>query len=140
MPENEQKVRIVCALEGYEDCWIEYDVSKWGLGVYTRLWGGMNINRVMTQFLPQYCTAWHLHSDGTLVSHPGLEASDLVWQTVWDQFSVEASRTLFVWLYSSALAAVNEAMTLSPKSAGDDASNGTGAQGTAERGEGDAAG
>jgi hypothetical protein len=141
MPEKEkQKVRIVCALEGYKDCWIEYDVSSWGLGMYARLWGQLKINQILTQFIPQYCAAWHMHDgNGTAIAHPGPDAGDLTWQTVWNQFSVETSRILFPWLWSSALAAVNEAMALSPKSVGDGAGDGGGAQGAAERGEGDAA-
>lgn len=131
MPDN---IRIVCGVEGYEDCWIEYDASRWGLGVYAQLWGELKINQVVTEFIPRYSVAWYMHDDdGVLIVHPGPGATSITWQSVWNQFGIESSRFLFVWLWSSSLAAINEAMTLSPKSVGGGSDDGTRVQENAER-------
>lgn len=138
MPGN---VRVVCGVKGYEDCWIEYDASRWGLGVYAQLWGELKINQVITEFIPRHSVAWHMHdADDVLIVHPGPDATSILWQSIWDQFDVESSRVLFTWLWSSSIAAINEAMTLSPKSSGDGANDGAGIQEDTERGESQPAG
>jgi hypothetical protein len=116
-------VRVVCTIDGYEDLWIEYDVADWGLGVYTFLHADITIPKVVTEFIPEHSVAWHIrNTDGSVVRHPGAGANEARWRTIWDAFDTPTSRALFPWLWVSALMALQESMSLSPKSA----DNGTG--------------
>lgn len=114
-----QTVKITCTAEGYENLWVEFDVTDWGLGVYFRLYKTLNIPEVITEFIPQYSTNWHMvDADGKAIKHPGRGASDEVWATVLDQFDVDTSRAIHGWLWTAALLAYQESLSFSPKSSG----------------------
>lgn len=117
MPKQEQRVKVVCFAEGYEDLWIEYDVSSWGMGVYADLHGSMTIPQVVTEFIPKYSTDWHIiNKDGTVIAHPGRKASKESWLAVWRGLDVETSRAIYSWLWLSSLTALQESLALPPKS------------------------
>jgi hypothetical protein len=116
-----QRVKVVCTVEQFEHFWVEFDVSDWGMGVYVTVYDDLTLPQVLTEFYPQYCVAWHItNSDGTAIAHPGKSRSADAWRNIWKQFDVATSRALFQWLWVSVLSAVQEAMALPPKSAGDD--------------------
>ena len=130
MPMSEQRIRTVCGLDGYEDIWIEYDVSGWGLGMYYNLHADLTKPQVLTEFIPRHSVAWHMENrDGTVIPHPGLHASEAAWAATWKQLDVTTGRTIFNWLTVSVFQAMQEAMALPPKSAGDDKGVGRSAEG-----------
>jgi len=119
MPKERQTVKITCTAEGYENLWVEFDVTDWGLGVYFRLYKTLNIPDVITEFIPQYSCNWHMVDEkGTAIKHPGRDASDEVWMNVYEQLGVETSRAIHGWLWAAALMAYQESLSLSPKSLG----------------------
>jgi hypothetical protein len=127
MPKQEQRVKVVCFADGFEDLWIEYDVSKWGGGVYADLHGQITIPQVVTEFIPEYSTDWHIKTaDGTVVAHPGRKASKETWLNVWHQIEPETFRAIYPWIWMSTLTALQESLALPPKSAVDDQDDGTG--------------
>ena len=124
-----QIVRIVCTVPEFEDYWIEYNVAAWNMGVFVRVHKTLSIAQAVTDFIPEYSTAWHiLNQDGKAIRHPGPNASEDAWLTVWDSFDVLTSRRLYVWLWTSILLALQEANALDPKSASDDSGEGAGAE------------
>lgn len=111
------KIKLVCTAENYGDLWIEYDVSTWTLFDYVELNEETTVRGIIIDWIPRYSTAWHMrNSKGEVIAHPGKGSSKQMWMTVWRQFDVEASRALFGWLWLSALFAMQEAMSLPPKS------------------------
>jgi hypothetical protein len=141
MPKNEvQKVRIVCPVAGYEEFWIEYDVSEWGIGTYLRLHSDeMSIAQVLREFIPRYSIDWQIiNADGAAIKHPGPGRTEILWQEIWDSFGVEL-RELFSWFWMSAISAMSQAMTLSKKRPAPDSGAGAGEDGAAGRDEGEPA-
>ena len=126
---NEQRIRTVCGLEGFEDIWIEYDVSDWGLGMYYELHSDLTRPQIITEFIPKNTVAWHMENrDGTVIPHPGVYSADGEldgkWAATWKHLDVETGRTIFDWLTVSVFEAMMEAMALPPKSARDGSSSG----------------
>ena len=137
MPE---RVRTVCTVEGYEDFWLEWDVSEWNIGVYVEVTKHMMPMEVITDFIPRYSVDWKIaNQDGTFIAHPGPNASKDVWLNVWKQLDVTTSRALFLWLWVSVLNTLEESMALPPKSEADDSAESTGPSNDGDGGEGDSA-
>ena len=113
MPKDaRQRVKTVCTEDGFEDLWIEYDASSWGIGTYNYVYGTLRPSQLVTDFVPRYSVAWHMRNqDGTIITHPGKDASKIVWSNIWNQFDVATGRAIQRWLIVSVLVAIEEAGT-----------------------------
>ena len=126
---KKERVRIVCDEDLCKGFWIEYDVSRWNFGVFYVLHKQMSVNQIVTEFIPQYTTAWHIRNqDGTVIAHPGIDASEEAWVAVWNQFDVPTTRAIFSWLWLSTLLAWSEAQALESKRTSDDSGDSSGPQ------------
>ena len=127
-----QIVRVVCDVEGYEEFWIEYDVSGWGLDVFTSL-PFTPFPQVVRNFIPEHSVNWHIVADdGAVVPHPGPGHTDILWDSIWKQIGPETGKAIYRWLALSSIMAMGQASTPSKKRPGGD-------QGTRGDEEGDAA-
>jgi hypothetical protein len=135
-----QIVQVNCTVEGYEDIWLKYDVTDWGVGVFTDL-PFRSFAWTVRYFIPENCVDWLMRNDGgDIIAHPGSKASEEVWAEVWKSLGPETSRAIYHWLALSALVASGEAMDLPPKSLADGPGAGPGAQDAAGRNADESAG
>ena len=124
---QKQIVHIQCDVPGHEECWIKYDVTDWGIDVFTTV-PFRSSAWLERFFLPEHSTDWRMvGDDGAIVAHPVKGAAEEVWNEVWRQIGPRTGRALFTWLGLSALLAVGEATSLTPKSASDGGGAGAGA-------------
>lgn len=123
-----QLVRIVCDEDGYDGCWVEFDVSAWGYAEYLDMWTSAFPLVVMRYFEP-YSTNWRMVADdGAIVKHPGRGATRITWTSVYRALGVATSRKLGNWFATACLLAANEALAIDPKSPKSDTSAGDGVQ------------
>ena len=131
-----QTVRILCDVEGYEECWAEIDVTTWGYAEYLDIWTSA-FPLVAIKYFEPYCFAWHVVNDeGTVIAHPGPNADRERWTRVYQQLGVEASRALGDWFPKVCVLAAAEAQQLTPKRISNDSSGSGGEEGTSDGGEG----
>ena len=115
-----QIVRVVCDVEGYEEFWIEYDVSDWGLDIFTSL-PFTPFPQVVRAFIPAHSVNWHIVADdGAIVPHPGPGHTEILWASIWKQIGPETGKALYRWLALSTIVAMGQASMPSKKSAGGD--------------------
>lgn len=123
-----QTVRIMCDLDGFDDCWVEFDVSEWGYAEYLDMWTSAFPLVTMRYFEP-HSTNWRMvSSDGVVVKHPGRGATRITWTSIYRALGVENSRKLGNWFATACLMAANEALAIDPKSLGNDSGKSAGVQ------------
>ena len=124
---QKQIVHIQCDVPGHAECWIKYDVTAWGIDVFTSA-PFRSAAWLIRFFLQEHSIDWHMvGDDDAVVVHPGKGAAEETWTEVWRQIGPRTGRALFTWLGLSVLLAVGEATSLTPKSAADGGSTGAGA-------------
>ena len=116
MPKQPRRIRVHCDIEGYEELWVEYDVSGWGFDVFVGM-PSTSMFRVVTQYLEKDSVDWFIRSDeGTEIKHPGRGAARPVWDAVYKSIGPVTSQDIWLWFASSAFAALGEASIPSKKS------------------------
>jgi hypothetical protein len=107
----------MCAEEGFEECWVELDVSTWGYAEYLDIWSTA-YPLVTMRYFEKYSTNWHIHNgDGVTVKHPGRDATRITWTSIYRALGVATSRRLGNWFATACLLAATEALAIEPKSA-----------------------
>lgn len=113
---SEQPVRILCDVEGYGEFWIEYDVSTWTIEDFVTIPLQSAFGAVFN-YVAKYVVAWNIiGDDGAIVPCPVRGAPWEMWQQSLGQIGPKTSRDIYVWLWSSVLAALTVASTPQPKS------------------------
>ena len=126
MADKKQVVKVPCTVEGYENFWISYDVTTWGMAEYVEI-PHTPLYDIVYEVIPRYSVNWYIKSDdGEIIAHPGQDASRKAWINVWRSIGVETGRAIRPWLSFSALTALGEAMSLPPKSDDSSTSGGRG--------------
>jgi len=125
-----RRVRIQCDVEGYEEFWIEYDVSTWGIDILTSI-PYLPLYEVVSVFIPQHSIDWFvIGDDGAQINHPGPGKSKILWSSIWRNVGPVTGQALWRWLGVSVFSAMGEAITPDLKSAetnGDVSQGGDGA-------------
>ena len=116
---SEKKFRYACDVEGYEDAWIEFDTSTWGIAEILDIPYIGHIERIR-KYVPLYATNWHFKGqDGATIPFPKSTEYDIAWQLAFKRLGAN-SRNLWVWLGDSIVAALNEVIV--PPKSNDEAS------------------
>jgi hypothetical protein len=109
-------IRINCDVEGYEDFWIDYDVTGWGIDIATSVPYTARFS-LLRNFIPKHSVNWYVKSDdGAAIKHPGPGKTDILWQSIWKQLGPKTGQALALWFCMSAYSAVGEWLDPSPKS------------------------
>lgn len=124
---SRQITHITCDVDGYEEFWVEIDVTTWGHAEFMEIWTTASVLVIMNYFEP-FSTDWHIiNDDGVAILHPGEKSSRAVWQQTYKKLGVVTGRKLNPWFGQACLMAVTEAMSLSPKSSVNGAEGSAGA-------------
>jgi len=104
--QNGGVVRATCGMDGLEDHWVDYDVSKWSVAEFRQI-PEADLDKTLEQWLEVYSVDWHvLGHDGEPVKHPGRAAAPEKWVAAYAKLPIAIARWLSITPYLALMKAM----------------------------------